>query len=289
MNRATLLIFVVFSGIIMYAQKTQQVSATYTYYAPETMSVEEAKRTALERAKIQAIADEFGTTVSQSTATIVTNQNGESDTKFFSFGESDVKGEWIETIEAPTYEITFENHFLVVKCYARGVIREINKDYIEISTNILRNGTSLKYESSEFREGDDMYLHIQSPVNGFMAVFWIDNNEDKAYKILPYQGDSSALMPVFKDKKIIFFSKSESDDLYSSIVDEFVMTCGSEIEHNEVYVIFYETKFSVNNIDGLSDGIKWVSIQNFHKWLAKTKKNHPDITTKHYNITIKPL
>jgi hypothetical protein len=250
--------------------------------------VEEAKRTALERAKIQAIADEFGTLVSQSTSTIVSNKNGESDTQFISVGGSDVKGEWIETTGEPTFDIKFENHYLIVNCSVKGTIREINQKCIEISAKLLRNGTTSKYESFEFKAGDDMFLSIQSPINGFIAVFWIDAKEDKAYKILPYQGDRRTLMPIMKDKKYVFFSQSDADSTYFSIVDEFVMTCGPEIEHNEVYIIFYDKKFSVNNIDGLSDGIKWTSIENFHKWLAKTKKNIPDITTIQFNLLIRP-
>jgi hypothetical protein len=135
------------------------------------MSVEEAKRTALERAKIQAIADEFGTLVSQSTSTIITNNNGESDTQFFSLGGSDVKGEWIETIGEPTFDIKFEDHYLILNCSVRGAIREINQEHIEISAKLMRNGTTSRYESFEFKAGDDMFLSIQSPVDGFIGFF----------------------------------------------------------------------------------------------------------------------
>jgi hypothetical protein len=51
---------------ITYAQKMQKVTATYTYYAPENVTLEEAKRTALDRAKLSAIADAYGTLVTQS-------------------------------------------------------------------------------------------------------------------------------------------------------------------------------------------------------------------------------
>jgi len=288
MNRFTLfLFFALIATVSIRAQNLKKVSASYTYYAPETMSVEEAKRTALDRAKIQAIADEFGSLVTQSTSTVISNKNGESDTQFFSIGGSDVKGEWIETIGEPTFDIKFEEHYLIVNCSVRGIVRDINNERIEISAKLLRNGTNPKYESSEFKSGDDMYLWIQSPSNGFLLVFWIDYTEGKAYRILPYQGDNSTLMPVSKDRQYVFFSQSEADDIYSSIVDEFVMVCDSEVERNEVYILFSDKKFSVNNIDGLSEGIKWLSIDNFHKWLAKIKKNLPNITINKFNLLIK--
>lgn len=54
------------SSLPALAQRIEKVHIEYTYHAPENISLEEAKRIALERAKIQAIADEFGTIVSQS-------------------------------------------------------------------------------------------------------------------------------------------------------------------------------------------------------------------------------
>ena len=91
---------------VSFAQKVQKVTATYTYYAPENVTLEEAKHTALDRAKISAIADAFGTLVTQNNSTVITNQNGESDNRFFSLGGSEVKGEWVETIKEPVYGAT---------------------------------------------------------------------------------------------------------------------------------------------------------------------------------------
>lgn len=68
--RRIVLISVLFLFVaITYAQKMQKVTATYTYYAPENVTLEEAKRTALDRAKLSAIADAYGTLVTQSNTT----------------------------------------------------------------------------------------------------------------------------------------------------------------------------------------------------------------------------
>ncbi|MDE7089686.1 MAG: DUF4384 domain-containing protein, partial [Prevotella sp.] len=91
--------------VVSFAQKVQKVTATYTYYAPENVTLEEAKRTALDRAKIQAIANTFGTLITQNNSTVTTNLNGESDSRFYSLGRSEVKGEWVETTKEPIYNI----------------------------------------------------------------------------------------------------------------------------------------------------------------------------------------
>ena len=77
----------------------------YSYIVPENVDLEKAKQIALERLKTQLIADEFGTTISQSNSTFVKNSNGESDVDFLSVGGSEVRGEWIETRGKPQFNI----------------------------------------------------------------------------------------------------------------------------------------------------------------------------------------
>lgn len=205
MNKFILFIILISSFLMGYSQRIAKVSATYTYYASETISIEEAKRIALDRAKIQAIADEFGTIVSQSTSIVITNKNGESDSQFFALGGSDVKGEWIETIGNPEYQLKFENHFLVVTCSVKGKAREINQNQIDIIAKPLRNGTTLKYESTDFRNGDDLFLYFNSPIDGFLSVYLLDEMAQIVYGILPYKSEPAPSMPIQSEQGICIF------------------------------------------------------------------------------------
>ena len=85
-------------------QRVKTVGGEYTYVAPKNMSPEEAERVAFERLKTKLIAEEFGTVVSQTNLTKVENQNGQSNIDFSSYGGSEVKGEWIETVKGPHFE-----------------------------------------------------------------------------------------------------------------------------------------------------------------------------------------
>ncbi|MEE0336507.1 MAG: DUF4384 domain-containing protein, partial [Prevotella sp.] len=100
-------------SICCFSQKIKKVEGEYTYIVPENVDLEKAKHIALERLKIQLIADEFGTTISQSNSTFVKNSNGESDVDFLSIGGSEVRGEWIETIGKPQFNISYEKDMLV--------------------------------------------------------------------------------------------------------------------------------------------------------------------------------
>ena len=124
------LICLLFS-IYSFSQKTKTVDGEYTYVVPENVDLGKAKHTALERLKIQLIADEFGTIISQSNSTMVKNINEKSDINFLSVGSSEVKGEWIETIGTPIFKTEILGDQLVVKVWAKGKIREIISSNIE--------------------------------------------------------------------------------------------------------------------------------------------------------------
>lgn len=224
-------------SVVASAQKIKKVDAEYIYHAPENVSLEEAKRIALERVKLQAIADEFGTVVSQSNFTTVTNRNGQSDVDFLSLGGSEVKGEWIETIGEPEYAISYEQNMLVIKVSVKGRVREIVGAQIDIIAKILCNGTEPKFERSDFHDGDDLYLYFQSPVDGYLNVYLLDEMSQTVYCLLPYRRSDKAFVFVKHNTPYVFFSQ-KVDVGNTSVVDEYVMTCDRTMEQNTIYVFF---------------------------------------------------
>ena len=267
-HRLFIIVCLCFLCVDAFPQRTEKVYAEYIYHAPENISLEEAKRIALERAKIQAIADEFGTIVSQSNTTLVSNRNGESSSDFFSLGGSEVKGEWIETIGKPEYDINYEQGMLVVKAMVSGCIREIVSAQIDLKAEVLCNGTDLKFARTDFKSGDDLYLYFQSPVNGYLAVYLLDEVSQMVYCLLPYKSSSEAVTPIEKDKSYIFFSAKHAGDK-GHLVDEYTMTCTNPVERNTIYVVFSPNEFAKansNNVDELLP--KELSFEEFQRWFS---------------------
>ena len=271
-----------------YSQKTAKVSASYTYYAPETMSIEEAKRVALDRAKIQAIADEFGTLVSQSNSIVVSNKNGVSEENFYSYGGTDVKGEWIETIGEPKYEISHKENTLIVTCTVKGKAREISSAVIEFVAKPLRNGTDLRFESNSFKDGDDLFLYFQSPVNGFLAVYLLDETTQTIYCILPYKSQGISAIPIEANKDYIFFSKKDVDKEERGIVDEYTLSCEAEKEFNTLYILF--SPFDIGKRNGFDSSVEDkptnIKHKEFKQWLSKTLSRNPKIQFQEINLTL---
>lgn len=270
----------------VFSQKMKTVEGEYTYHAPENITLEEAKRIALDRAKIQALADAFGTIVSQTNATHVQNRNGNSGIDFLSIGGSEVKGEWIETVGEPQYDISYEQGILVVKVSVKGKAREIVSAQIDIKAKVLRNGTEDKFESDEFRDGDDLYLSFVSPVSGYLAVYLVDA-EQKAYCLLPYRSQTDGIYKVEANRRYLFFNIKEAPPQERQYVDEYVMTTPRATEQNTLYLIFSPklfTKATDCHIDEVLP--RELDFEDFQKWMTKHRKHDDKMSTTILPITI---
>lgn len=282
--RFYLSIIMLFLSSTVFSQKMKTVEGDYTYRVPENITVEQAKRTALDRAMIQALADEFGTIVSQSNTTRIENKNGKSDIDFLSIGGSEVKGEWMETIGNPVFDIRYEGDMLIVYCKVKGKAREIVSAGIDFQAHILRNGTDDKFESDQFRGGDDLYLSFKSPVSGYLAVYLIDA-ENQAYCLLPYRNLTEGIYPIQANQRYTFFNIKEAPLQERPFVDEYVLTCERESEQNQIYIVFSPNQF-VKAVDNDSSDLlpRELGFADFQKWLVKCRKHDKDM-----NLMIKPI
>ena len=291
MNSRFLLLYILFSFLpfVMEAQQEKKIEASYTYLVPENTTVEQAKLTALDRAKTQAIADEYGTIVSQSNTTFVKNSNAESSIDFMSLSSSDVKGEWIETIGEPKFEITYIQGQLVVTVSVIGRIREIVSSKIDLITQVLCNGITPQFERTEFRNGDDLYFRFQSPVDGFLAVYLVDAITKVAYCLLPYKQSGDMTQQIKRDRPYLFFSQQNVSVEMRNVVDEYSLTCGSGSERNDLYIIFSPHQFAkangISTADLLPRELTW---SDFNAWIAKTRKRDTDMNVVIKAITINP-
>lgn len=281
-----LLLLSILVTLPVFSQKMKTVEGEYTYHAPENVTLEEAKRMALDRAKIQALADAFGTIVSQTNATHVQNRNGSSDIDFLSVGGSEVKGEWIETVGEPQYDISYEQGMLVVKVSVKGKAREIVSAQIDIKAKVLRNGTEDKFESDEFRDGDDLYLSFVSPVSGYLAVYLVDA-EQKAYCLLPYRSQTDGIYKVEANRRYVFFNIKEAPPQERPYVDEYVMTCSRSSEYNQIYVIFSPQSFAKAADNTSSETLPGeLNYKELQKWLTKYRKKDKSMNVIKKSIII---
>lgn len=260
-----------------FAQRIEKICGEYIYYPPENVTREQARQTALERAKIEALAKKFGTTVTQQVASVVKNINEKSDISIISLGGSEVKGEWLETIGEPKYKEFFEQDMWVVQCSVCGKAREIVGAGVEFTAKIM-NKVDSKHPTEFFHDGDDIFLNFRTPVDGHLAVYLIDDSQT-AFCLLPYSGDPQGKTPVKAGKDYIFFSQKHVSPEESRFVTEYILTANKQVEQNFLYIIFSPNEFTKAN-DAFTGEVlmpRELSFTDFQQWLAKNRQKDKDM------------
>lgn len=252
-----------------------KVCGDYVYRCGLDKSPEEAKRIALERAKLEALAAKYGTVVSEQNFLNVKSSEASTQTDFESIGSTEVKGEWLETIGEPEYQISIEDNLLTVIAHVCGKAREIKRAAADFSAALLRSLDDRR-PTTDFYEGDPLYLTFKSPANGYVACYLI-GDDNMAYCTIPYGESDESAAKVKKDKEYTFFSPTDSDTPH--IVDEYILTASKDGEHNQMYVIFSPSPFSKARDRALPAA-------DFRKWLAKQRTSDPQMQVEIITISI---
>lgn len=296
MKRMKKYIIIIFASLFlvdnMSANKIKDVktlSATYTYRGPDNVSMADAKRIAIERAKIQALADEYGTALSQTNSSNTSNANGHSNVNFHSVGLSEVKGIWLEDIDDPVFTLTtYEQDMVVVSVKVKGKTCAVKHSDIDLKISLLRNGTDRKFQSLDYVHGDQLRILFQTPVDGYLAVYQQDE-EGNVFCLLPYPEQNGIAYKVAANKEYLLFDpEADCAGADGAYVMEYEMLANRELESNEIYVLFSPNQFS-KAADNFRDKIlpRELSIDNFQKWMARCRLNDEQMQLSRFSITIK--
>ena len=277
--------------ISIIAHSDDNVSAEYTYHATEHDSPADAKRIALERARTKALENRYGRTIIDKHDTDIINDNGKTSTHFISTSNSEVKGEWVKDTREPEYEIFFEDNMLVVTARVWGKAREITSNAIDLKVTILRNGTDFRHESLEFKDGDQLFVGIKTPVNGYLAIYYIDKETEDAFCLLPYSSDSDGQVAIVANHEYVFFSPDMCTSAHErALVDEILLPAGNEKKIDEIVVIFSNHSFFkaldneyISKEHQLPRGLK---TKEFNEWLNRCRSKDKDMITIRKHISI---
>lgn len=282
-----LFLFNIMIGITARGADVVSVSGLATYYDDGTHSRVECERLAAEQARIDALAKKFGTIVSQDILQADRIVGNREQNDFLALSATEVKGEWIADEGKPEYEYSRDaKENLIVTCRIKGKAKEISNEAAAFDALVLRNGTRKANADNRFRDGDDMFLYFNTPVNGFLSVF-LEDEEGKVYLLLPYPKDTRTRVAVKKDTEYIFFSPDHVGDQIGADVEEVYLTGSDHTEYNRVFVVFSPEYFSRPVMDA-SQGLPVMKSEEFNKWLIKSRRNDSRMNVKSMNLQIMP-
>lgn len=283
------LVLFIFGASVSYgAPKEKTIEGEYTYTCDNKTSQKEGCRLALEGARIDALAKEYGTIVTQDLLLSERIDSKGEDSKFFSLSSSEVKGEWIGDEGEPEYKFSFDkDHNMVIHCKIRGKAREISNESVDFEALVLRNTNNKNGASTDFYDGDDLFMYFMAPVDGYVNVFLL-LEDGNVYQILPYISDRKGEAKVKKGCEYVFFDPDKQDRSLGT-PNEFGIECKDEIEFNKIYVVFSPNYFSnpVTNAHSYGE-LPSMTEEDFSKWLVKTRHKDPRLGVRQMNLKIHP-
>lgn len=259
-------------------QRVVNICGEYKYIVPENVSLAEAKAIAIERARLTAIANEFGTTVSQTNLATTHIENGTTRNDFLSLGETEVKGDWLGDIKEPEIRPVYENNQLVIYASVCGKVRELKTAEVELRMQIMSNGI----ETERFKNNDKVAIRFKSPVNGYVAIFVRDDNAGIVSCMLPYANENGKARVVKNSKEYIYLS---TDDPIYPYQEETILVTNKKVEFNTFVLVFAETEFAMPLSD-MGEFVPELSVESFQRWLRKNRINDKTMQTIEKTIQI---
>lgn len=267
------------------AQKIVLVSGEYTYYAPSTMSLEEAKQEAIHQTKLHVLEAKFGTLINSTTTLIIENKesaNSSSRTDIRTLSTHEVKGEWIEDTRAAEQTISTHESMpntIIIHTKVWGRAREIIASKAEIEVALLK-APYKEAKAEVFRNEQEFYLYFKAPTAGYLAVYLLDTDENMAYCLLPAYNDERGSFIVEKDKEYILFNEEPT----------YIFTTEYSVIYNHIAIVFSPNEFyKANDAQGNSDKYtlpREVSLAKYQEWFARCKAHDAQMVEKSITVQI---
>ena len=287
LKTSLLLLAIVAFPLTGFGQRARNVSGKAVYYPPEDMGLAEAKAIAVERAREQAIADAFGTVISQATTVMIQEDGEQSSQSTFNTSGSDIKGEWLEDTREPEVSVGNENNVIYIVARVFGRAREIKASSINLDIKVLRNGIDeTRFEDTRFKTGDRLFLHFASPVDGYLAVYLVDT-KNNAFCLLPYKLDSDGRCNIRANTAYKFFDRMSANPENRYEIDEYTLYTDGRFEQNLLYVIFSPNPFTKPlDVQGSAEFPRQLGFAAFQKWLTRCRTADKDMSVKLFNLSV---
>ena len=283
----------------VFAQKSIKVSGSTELLMEDSYSIGEAKKQAVELAKIDALEKAFGRVIVQGTHTYLENTKTgdriETNSKMRMMANSMVKGDWLETQKQELKWVVREVERdkqkvqeLWLLCKVEGKAREIKESKTQLAIKAGNCPTISSCETTTFKSGESFFMNFKSSSNGFLSVFM--EEDGKIYRLFPYfrlEGELDNAVPVMADEPITLFSSNseQPEGIRKAEVDEFLMHAPDERLFNRIYVVFAEKAFKKPILQKES-GLKTISIENFQKWIGQNKSKESSFQVSPIDLVV---
>lgn len=282
------LILILNTGLL-FAQKEKKVNGTYTMELPRNLTMEQLEQRCLEQARLKAIGDAFGYTVSETTVDNTQEGNAGLNNSFAVLTKTNVQGEWLRDESEPVFTWEPKDKNLKLTVAVQGIVREFpktGKAKIEIH---LSNDSQLLNELTQFKNGQDLFATFQSSSKGNLSVFYVDHSSDEVYRLIPSasSNDLNSVQVVSDKKYYLFQSPSPFPENKSIPQLELGLPAGKDIQMDELVFVFSPKEFRKPSLTLNKDAqMYWMKLDDFEQWKTSAVQSNPEAVIKAVAISI---
>lgn len=246
-------------------------------------------RLALEQARLNAVAREFGTIVSQDINHSQSKSGRGEEERFFALSSMNVRGEWIHDIGEPIYNISVDKDFnYIVECKIAGEARSISNESAEFNVSTL-SASDKNAVCNDFEDGQQIYLWIEPKSSDIHTTVCLLDQQGTVYRLFPYPGTSGDDRNLLlKNMDYILFDHHRYEPRFG-YVQNFQLETVDGPELNTIFVIGSPNPYSEGpwNYDS-ETYLSTMSQNDFNNWVAKMMRNDPALGRQQINLRVSP-
>ena len=277
------------SSALLYAQKEKEVKASYSMELPKNITMEQLEQRCIEQARLKAIGDAFGYTLSETTVDNTQEGNSGLNNSFAVLTKTNVQGEWLRDKSEPLLNWEPSGKTLKLTATVNGVIREFpktGKAKIEIH---LSNDKHMTNEVTQFKDGQDLFASFQSSSKGHLSVFYIDHFTEEVYRLIPSATSNDLNSVEIQSDKIyqLFQTTSPFAENKSIPALELGLPASKDIQMDEL-VFVYSPKDIRKPSLSYNAGAKMhvMELSEFEQWKTSSVQSNPEAVIKAVAISI---
>ena len=276
---------ILLNTLTLSAQKSTPAQGTYSMVLSRTSTMEQTEQQCIEQARLKAIGDSFGYTVSEVTLGNTTEQNGKLDDRFSVLTRTSVQGEWLSDTTTPELTWTWDGKELQVTAKVNGKIREFSKNgKVQISF-FACSPNDVTTAKDHFKNNDILNCSFTASSKGYLTVYYLDHTTNEAIRLMPSSAYSNMDgVEVEADKTYILFSKNHvrqfenyngSNDLVVGLPD------GKSQVIDNIAAIYSSEPIAKPMLNFSS-----LSISEFETWRTNSKASNPKVCSQEITISI---
>ncbi len=279
-------------GAVAWAQKEQRAEATERLALPRTVTMEVLEARCIEQARLKAIGDAFGYTVSQLTLSRILDTRDRVEDNFSMLTRTSVEGEWLGDTEPPVVQWSCQEGEPSVTVTVRGRIRSF-AEKARAQVVFHPSGTADDRVREEFRNGDGLHAHFRASHAGHLAVFYVDHAAGRVYRVFPAAADAALdHLPVQADRSYVLFDPSQQARQWPGhpAVTPLVLEVpdGAPQVVDELVAVYAPDPFSkplLSVPQGLHD-LPALDLEPFENWLMDLRRREREAVVKRAQLAV---